>query len=135
MRFAFSSLMGFEKVYKGLLWIQGSYTLLTALWAIVDIDSFMRVTGPKTDIWLVKTVSVVLAAIGISLLVHASAKEANKLPAAILGMTTALGLAIIDFYYSGNEVISMIYAIDGVMEVVFFVIWIYILATEQNKPH
>lgn len=125
--------MGFEKVYRWLLWIQGSYTLINALWAIVDIDSFMKVTGPKTDIWLVKTVSVVLAAIGITLLVHASAKEANKLPAAILGMTTSLGLSIIDFYYSGNEVISMVYAIDGAVEVLFFVVWIYIVATLQNK--
>lgn len=125
--------MGFEKVYRWLLWIQGSYTLITALWAIVDIDSFMKVTGPKTDIWLIKTVSVVLAAIGITLLAHASAKETNKLPAAILGMTTALGLAIIDFYYSGNDVISMVYAIDGAVEVLFFVVWIYIVATLQNK--
>ena len=125
--------MGFEKVYRCLLRIQGSYTLITALWAIVDIDSFMKVTGPKTDIWLVKTVSVVLAAIGITLLAHASAKEVNKLPAAILGMTTSLGLSIIDFYYSGNEVISMVYAIDGAVEVLFFVVWIYIVATLQNK--
>lgn len=125
--------MGFEKVYRWLLWIQGSYTLINALWAIVDIDSFMKVTGPKTDIWLVKTVSVVLAAIGITLLAHASVKEVNKLPAAILGMTTSLGLSIIDFYYSGNEVISMVYAIDGAVEVLFFVVWIYIVATLQNK--
>ena len=93
----------------------------------------MKVTGPKTDIWLVKTVSVVLAAIGITLLAHASAKETNKLPTAILGMTTSLGLSIIDFYYSGNDVISMIYAVDGAIEILFFVVWIYIVASLQNK--
>lgn len=134
MRIALCKFMQSEKVYKWLLWVQGSYTLITALWAIIDIGSFMRVTGPKTDIWLVKTVSVVLAAIGITLIVAALEKKGFNLPVAILGMTTALGLAIIDFYYSGNDVISMVYAIDGAVEVVFFVIWIYIVAAEQNKP-
>ena len=123
-----------EKVYKWLLWVQGSYTLITALWAIIDIGSFMRVTGPKTDIWLVKTVSVVLAAIGITLIVSAVEKKGFNLRVGILDMTTALGVVIIDFYYSGNDVISMVYAIDGAVEVVFFVIWIYIVAAEQNKP-
>lgn len=57
--------MRIDKVFKPLLWIQGLYLLFTALWALIDIDSFMRLTGPKTDIWLVKTVSVLLLAIGL----------------------------------------------------------------------
>lgn len=105
--------MNYKKVYSLLLWVQGIYTLLTALWGILDIDSFMAVTGPKTDTWLVKTVSVVLAAIGITMTVHASVKVGNMLPATVLGLATSLGLAIIDFYSSGNGTISMVYAIDG----------------------
>lgn len=62
--------MTIHKLYKGLLWIQGAYTSLTALWGLIDIDSFMAVTGPKNDIWLVKTVSVVLLAIGIGMIVR-----------------------------------------------------------------
>lgn len=57
-----------NKVYNLLSLVQGIYTLLTALWALVDIKSFMEVTGPKTDVWLVKTVAVVLLPIAVCFL-------------------------------------------------------------------
>ena len=34
---------------------QGAYYALTALWALVHVRSFQAITGPKTDLWLVKT--------------------------------------------------------------------------------
>jgi len=37
-------------------YLQGLYWLVTGLWGLIDVHSFMKVTGPKTDIWLVKTV-------------------------------------------------------------------------------
>lgn len=40
--------------------IQGLYYLLTSLWGLLHIESFMMVTGPKFDIWLVKMVSVLI---------------------------------------------------------------------------
>ena len=40
--------------------LQGAYFGLTAAWALVHIDSFMRVTGAKTDVWLVKTVAALV---------------------------------------------------------------------------
>ena len=48
---------------------QGSYYVVTALWAVFSVDTFQRVTGPKTDVWLVKTVGVLVAAIGGALIV------------------------------------------------------------------
>lgn len=60
-----------RKLYRVLLWVQGVYTALTTLWGLVDIDSFMAVTAPKTDVWLVKTVSAVLLALGLTLITHA----------------------------------------------------------------
>ena len=113
------------RLYKTVIWIQGGYTLLTALWAIMDIDSFMLVTGPKMDIWLVKTVSAVLVAIAVCLL-SALAYQEVLLPIILLGGTAGLALAIIDFYYALRHVISGIYMLDGVAEVVFFLIWLYI---------
>ena len=59
-----------RKMYSLLLGVQGYYTLLTAISGLVDIDSFMALTGPKNDIWLVKTVSVVLLAVAVCLLTH-----------------------------------------------------------------
>jgi hypothetical protein len=33
--------------------VQGAFYVATGVWALVDLDSFMAVTGPKTDLWLV----------------------------------------------------------------------------------
>jgi hypothetical protein len=119
------------KLYKTILIIQGIYTTITALLAIVDIDSFMKVTGPKNDIWLVKTVSVILLAVGLTFLVHAFQQKIS-LAAITLALSTSLGLAIIDFHYVSEGVISRVYAADGIIQIIFFIIWIYIAARKQN---
>jgi hypothetical protein len=119
-----------RKLYRVLLWVQGVYTLLTALWGLIDIDSFMAVTGPKTDIWLVKTVSVILVAIGVALFSFLWV-QSDPLPAILLGLLTSAGLAAIDFYYSGREVISWVYALDGIAEALFTLVWLYLLSQRK----
>ena len=106
--------------------IQGIYTLLTALWGLIDIKSFMAVSGPKTDIWLVKTVSVALICIALSLLTNLKS-ESNLAPKITLALTSALGLCFIDFYYSLNGVIWKTYQVDGVIQILFIIIWTYII--------
>jgi hypothetical protein len=120
------------KLYKTILIVQGVYTLLTALWAIVDIDSFMKVTGPKNDIWLVKTVAVVLLAVGLTFLAFTFQPKIN-LAAIVLALSSSLGLAIIDFYYVSEGIISRIYGVDGIIQIAFFIIWIYIAADHQSS--
>jgi hypothetical protein len=59
---------------------------------LLDIDSFMTVTGPKTDVWLVQTVSVVLLAIGLTLISHALVR-ARPLSALVPdGLTSTKGI-------------------------------------------
>lgn len=123
--------MSTQKPYKLLLWTQGLYTLLTALWGLIHIDSFMAVTGPKTDILLVKTVSVILLAIAITLLSYTQI-DSHPIPAILLGLFTSTGLAGIDFYYSGRKVISPVYALDGIAEVVFALLWCYLLLNQKR---
>ena len=109
------------------LWVQAVYYLLTALWGLIDIDSFMQVTGPKTDIWLVKTVSVLL----IPLVVCFAGGfffNTNPLQVMLVALTSAAGLAAIDFYYTANNVIKWVYAADGVVQCIFILLWIYLLA-------
>lgn len=43
---------------------QGLYFLVTGIWPLVHIKSFQWVTGPKVDLWLVKTVGVLIAVMG-----------------------------------------------------------------------
>jgi hypothetical protein len=115
-----------QQIYTILLWVQGIYTLLTALWGLIDIRSFMRVTGPKTDIWLVKTVSVLLLPITFCFFA-ALFLNMPFLPVTIIGILTTSGLAAIDFYYTTNRTIKWVYALDGIAEVLFLITWIYLL--------
>ena len=67
--------MNRQILYKYALLIQGMYVLLTAVWALVDIQSFMFITGPKTDVWLVRTVAVLLICISLFFLMSSKKSE------------------------------------------------------------
>jgi hypothetical protein len=48
---------------------------VTALWPFVSLRTFTIVTGPKTDVWLVKTVGALLVVIGIALIVGSKSEQ------------------------------------------------------------
>jgi hypothetical protein len=110
------------QLYRITLIFQGAYILLTALWPLIDIESFMMVTGYKTDVWLVKTVGALLIPVGLCLLSFLR-KTSWQLPAFILGAGTAIAFMVIDVYYALNDVISDIYLADAVVKLIFLVIW------------
>lgn len=117
---------------RALLWIQGVYTLMTAIWPLVDIESFVQVTGPKTDIWLVKTVGALLIPIALSLLLHLFLSM-DHLMAFILGSLTSGAFITVDCYYALNDVISDIYLADAAIQIVFLTWWIYILGMRWEQ--
>ena len=119
--------MLWQRLYRVLLWTQGIYTFLTAAWPIIDIESFLFVTGYKTEIWLVKTVSILLLVISIVLLSSTSSFRQINYPVAILALLVAIGMAYVDFYYSLNKTISKIYIADGFVEILFAVAWLIVL--------
>ncbi len=89
---------------------QGLLYLTTGLWPILAPRSFQRVTGPKTDVWLVKTMGALLAADGWHLL-----RERR----AVHGLSRALVLGGADFTYGLRGRISRVYLVDGVVEAGF----------------
>jgi hypothetical protein len=97
---------------------QGVYYLATGLWAVVHYRSFSRVTGPKTDVWLVKTTGLILAGIGLVLLLFYETEAA-----ALLGLLIALTLAGADTFYSIRGTISKIYMADAAVELGFAAGW------------
>jgi hypothetical protein len=121
-----------EKLYKATIWSQAIYTFITAVWPIVNIKTFMLVSGYKTDIWLVKTVSVLLLAISICLLVNASSNKFN-FPIVLLSLLVAIGMAYVDFYYSINGTISKIYMADGFVEILFVIGWFVIILKKSRR--
>jgi hypothetical protein len=102
--------------------LQGTYFLITGIWPIVSIDTFQAVTGPKTDLWLVKTVGVVVAIVGIVLAI-AGLRDAVTLEIVVLAAGSALGLAIIDIRYSLADAISRIYLLDACVELAIVLLW------------
>lgn len=102
--------------------IQGIYFLLTGVWPLFSIHSFMAVTGPKTDVWLVKTVGAVLAVIGATLIVAGRGDEVT--PAiALLAAASAAALAAVDVIYASRRVISSIYLADAAAEAALIACW------------
>jgi hypothetical protein len=104
--------------------LQGVFYAATGLWALVDLDSFMAVTGPKADHWLVKTVGILVTVIGAVLLV-AWRRATVPVEVILLAVGSALALAAIDLVYVGNGTISPIYLLDAAAEVGLALAWIW----------
>jgi hypothetical protein len=102
---------------------QGAYFALTGLWPLFSIGTFMKVTGPKTDIWLVKTVGVLVLAIG-AVLVVAGIRGAVTPEVRLLAVASAAGLAGIDVYYVARGTIARIYLADAAVEAVLILLWL-----------
>jgi hypothetical protein len=98
----------------------------------VDIESFMKVTGPKTDVWLVKTLSAVLISVALALFTVLLEKKVS-LAVIVLGLTSAVALAIAEFYYAGTQRIRWVYAADGVLQVIIAGLWVWIWLKSQKK--
>jgi hypothetical protein len=105
-----------QRMTRLLARVQGWFYLLTGLWAIVDVDSFQRVTGPKTDLWLVKTVGVLVVVIGATLIAAARERRYDA-PIVLLAVGSALGLAGIDLVYALAGRISPVYLLDAAAEI------------------
>jgi hypothetical protein len=114
---------------QALLLTQGVYYALTGLWGLVDLDSFQAVTGPKTDLWLVRTVAVLVLAIAAALLLAARKPEVSA-EIVVLSVAAAVGLALIDVIYVSAGVISPVYLIDAAAEVALLAWWGW-----QVMPH
>lgn len=104
-------------------YVQAGYFFLTGVWPIVHIKSFMAVTGPKTDIWLVKTVGVLVGVIGLAIALAAYRHELTP-PIWLLAIGSAASLAVIDVWYVARGVIAKIYLLDALVEAVLIAGWL-----------
>jgi hypothetical protein len=100
--------------------VQGLYYLATGLWPIFHINSFLLVTGPKTDLWLVKTVGILVAVIGAVLLSSSRSRRITD-EIILLAGGSALGLVIIDVVYARQ--ISSVYLADAAAELCLVALW------------
>jgi hypothetical protein len=102
---------------------QGVFYLAAGLWPIVHSQSFQLVTGPKTDLWLVNTVGVLVTVVG-AVLISASRRHRITDEIILLGVGSALGLATIDLVYALSGRISAVYLGDAAVEIGLAILWV-----------
>lgn len=102
--------------------VQGIYFFVTGVWPLLSMKTFLMVTGPKTDLWLVKTVGMILAVIGAVLILAQVNAEINT-SIIVLAIGSAISLATVEFIYVAKRVISPIYLADAVAELILVAWW------------
>jgi hypothetical protein len=102
--------------------LQGLYYLITGVWPLISMASFMAVTGPKTDIWLVKAFSIQISMMGIFFCFSVLKRDLGP-NVLLLSILSSIGFIIVDVYYVIKGVIDPIYLADAVVQVIiaFFV--------------
>ena len=94
---------------------QGLYYAASGVWPLVGMKTFLAVTGPKTDLWLVKTVGGLIAVVG-GALVAAGARDRVTGELAGLAAGSAAFLAGVDVVYAAKGRIPPVYLLDAVAE-------------------
>jgi hypothetical protein len=102
---------------------QALYYIATGVWSLVSIDTFQKVTGPKTDLWLVKTVGVLVTVIG-AVLGLAARRRWSGPEVPLLGIGSAAVLTVIDVVYVAKRRIAPIYLLDALGEMMLVVGWV-----------
>lgn len=90
---------------------QGIYYLITGIWPMLHMESFVAITGPKTDLWLVRMVALLSIGIGAHII-------AQKKGPYVLHICAALAFIAIDCYYAFSDVIWDIYLADAVAQAI-----------------
>ena len=109
--------------FSVLAMLHGVFYILTGIWPVVHIGSFLRVTGPKTDLWLVRTVGLLITVIGAALLAAGYGGQPS-LEVLILAIGAPVALIAVDLIYVLARVISRIYLLDAVVELGLVLAWI-----------
>jgi hypothetical protein len=118
------------KYLKYLAITQGIYYLLSGMWPFINFNSFEAITGPKADVWLVKTVGVLIITIGITLL---TGRNNISFSLIVLATLTAAGMAAIEINYVLSGTISFIYLGDAILEIFFIIGWISSLIINRKN--
>ena len=79
-------------------------------------------TGPKTDVWLVKTVGALVVGIGAALGLAGYRRRITP-EIVLLGVSSAAGLAGIDLVYVAKKRISSVYLLDALAEMGLIALW------------
>jgi len=103
--------------------LQAAYYIATGIWPLVDRRSFERVSGPKEDFWLARTVGALTLAIGLSLGV-AAARNRRTPEIETLSIAAPAAFGGIDLVYAARRRISPVYLLDAAAQTVLAALWL-----------
>jgi hypothetical protein len=109
---------------------QGLFYLATGLWPLLSMGTFERVTGPKKERWLVKTVGGLIATIG-GVLTSAGLRRRVSAETTALALGSAAFLTAIDLVYVAKRRIAPVYLLDAVAEVGLMAAWFAALKSKR----
>ena len=95
---------------------QAAYYVTTGVWPLIAPNAFQLVTGPKADMWLVKTFGLLVGAVGASLGVGAS-RDVASAETRLLAFGSAAALAAADGWYVARGRIRKTYLIDAAAQI------------------
>ncbi|HVS39082.1 MAG TPA: hypothetical protein VMS17_26220 [Gemmataceae bacterium] len=104
--------------------VQGAYYLLTGLWPIFSLNSFLHVTGAKTDLWLVQTVGALIAVVGATMCTAAYRRRMSP-EVLVLAIGSAAVFAAAELVFVFRGTISAVYLLDAAIEVGLLALWAY----------
>jgi hypothetical protein len=122
-----------SNLFKYLGYGQAIIYIITGLWPIFSSGSFQKITGPKVDVWLVKTVGLLVAVIGAVIGIACSRRDKSSLETRLLAISSGASLAGIDLYYVAKKRISRVYLLDAVFESALMLGWMLVWRREKAK--
>lgn len=114
-----------------LAWAQGGFFFAGGLWPLLHLRSFIRVTGPETDLWLVQTVGGLLAVAGAALMLAAWRRRVSGewiFPGA--GLAAVLAPSGVVFVARG--VIAPVYLADAAVESLIVLAWLAVALRRRS---
>jgi len=114
-----------------LLWLHGLYFAIPSIWPLVHMPSFLAVTRPKTDLWLVQTVALLLLVMSAVFITAALTGEYQTY-LGVLAIGSTVAMAWVDIYFATNNVIWNTYLLDAVGELLLLIAWIYYLFKKKR---
>lgn len=98
--------------------IQAFYYFFSSLWPLIHMQSFEKITGQKTDKWLVYTVALLLLCSSMVFFYSSSRSESNNFnETLILSVSNCIALITIDVAFVVKKIIRKIYLADAVLEI------------------
>lgn len=99
------------------------FFVIGAVWPLLSGKTFQMVTGKKKDMWLVKTVALLLGVIGV-VIGRAGMKERITPEIVQLAVGSSASLTVIDVVNVARRRISPVYLLDAAANVTLIFGWL-----------